>query len=195
VHWHSRMTEDDVLFDEAYDLQEVIWRWNFHTEIIKKNCIVFITWPLFIFICCRGSCSVIRRCTHRLTAQQFAVKIVDAAKFTAIPSLTLDSEFSFILDGIFVILIDLIFRSQAGSNDMPHAETPSHCWAAGNIQFRRNGLHGVWIVSWSSLYMFKIYIGCQYLFFLHLIQNGRSRLVYRSSQACHIRFRLQRSCR
>lgn len=58
------MTEDDVLFDEAYDLQEVIWR---------------------------GSCSVIRRCTHRLTAQQFAVKIVDAAKFTAIPSLTLDN--------------------------------------------------------------------------------------------------------
>ena len=34
VHWHSRMTEDDVLFDEAYDLQEVIWRyklsyWNY----------------------------------------------------------------------------------------------------------------------------------------------------------------------
>ena len=41
----------------------------------------------------RGSCSVIRRCTHRLTAQHFAVKIVDAAKFTAIPSLTLDSMF------------------------------------------------------------------------------------------------------
>ncbi|XP_057365190.1 peripheral plasma membrane protein CASK-like isoform X1 [Daphnia carinata] len=58
------MTEDDILFDEAYELQEVIWR---------------------------GSCSVIRRCTHRLTAQHFAVKIVDAAKFTAIPSLTLDN--------------------------------------------------------------------------------------------------------
>jgi hypothetical protein len=32
-----------------------------------------------------------------LTAQQFAVKIVDAAKFTAIPSLTLDSKLSLVL--------------------------------------------------------------------------------------------------
>ncbi len=80
------MTEDDILFDEAYELQEVIWRYNQQPK--NKD-------TVFRILCysIRGSCSVIRRCTHRLTAQHFAVKIVDAAKFTAIPSLTLDSKF------------------------------------------------------------------------------------------------------
>ena len=40
----------------------------------------------------RGPYSVIKRCGHRLTGQNFAVKIVDAAKFTATPNLTLDSN-------------------------------------------------------------------------------------------------------
>jgi len=56
--------EDDILFDEVYELLDVIWR---------------------------GSCSVIRKCTHRLTGQSFAVKMIDAIKFTAIPNLTLDN--------------------------------------------------------------------------------------------------------
>jgi calcium/calmodulin-dependent serine protein kinase len=60
----------------------------------------------------RGSCSVIRRCTHRLTAQHFAVKIVDAAKFTAIPSLTLDSIFkcrflTLLIPNYFKLFLDL----------------------------------------------------------------------------------------
>jgi len=58
------MAEDDILFDEVYELYEVIWR---------------------------GPYSVIKRCGHRLTGQNFAVKIVDAAKFTATPNLTLDN--------------------------------------------------------------------------------------------------------
>ena len=39
-----------------------------------------------------------------MTAQHFAVKIVDAAKFTAIPSLTLDSEFNFQLKKLHIAI-------------------------------------------------------------------------------------------
>uniref|UniRef100_A0A8C9N9N4 Peripheral plasma membrane protein CASK n=1 Tax=Serinus canaria TaxID=9135 RepID=A0A8C9N9N4_SERCA len=45
---------------------------------------VFHCWSL----CCRGPFSVVRRCINRETGQQFAVKIVDVAKFTSSPGLS-----------------------------------------------------------------------------------------------------------
>ncbi|XP_018914477.1 peripheral plasma membrane protein CASK isoform X4 [Bemisia tabaci] len=55
---------DEILFDEVYELCEIIGK---------------------------GPFSLVRRCIHRQTGQQFAVKIVDVAKFTSSPGLsTLD---------------------------------------------------------------------------------------------------------
>ncbi|CAH1991011.1 unnamed protein product [Acanthoscelides obtectus] len=55
------MTEEEVLFDDVYDLCEEIGR---------------------------GPFSIVRRCIHRQTGQQFAAKIVDVAKFTSSPGLS-----------------------------------------------------------------------------------------------------------
>nr|XP_037867547.1 peripheral plasma membrane protein CASK isoform X4 [Bombyx mori] len=55
------MAEDEVLFDDVYELCEIIGK---------------------------GPFSLVRRCVHRQTAQQFAVKIVDVARFTASPGLS-----------------------------------------------------------------------------------------------------------
>ncbi|XP_063906651.1 peripheral plasma membrane protein CASK isoform X2 [Zophobas morio] len=57
------MADEEVLFDDVYDLCEEIGR---------------------------GPFSVVRRCIHRQTAQQFAAKIVDVAKFTSSPGLSTD---------------------------------------------------------------------------------------------------------
>ncbi|XP_076260581.1 peripheral plasma membrane protein CASK isoform X3 [Rhynchophorus ferrugineus] len=55
------MAEEEVLFDDVYDLCEEIGR---------------------------GPFSIVRRCIHRQTGQQFAAKIVDVAKFTSSPGLS-----------------------------------------------------------------------------------------------------------
>ncbi|XP_018584840.1 peripheral plasma membrane protein CASK isoform X5 [Scleropages formosus] len=55
------MADDDVLFEDVYELCEVIGK---------------------------GPFSVVRRCINRDTGQQFAVKIVDVAKFTSSPGLS-----------------------------------------------------------------------------------------------------------
>ncbi|XP_049821194.1 peripheral plasma membrane protein CASK isoform X2 [Aethina tumida] len=55
------MAEEEVLFDDVYDLCEEIGR---------------------------GPFSVVKRCLHRQTGQQFAAKIVDVAKFTSTPGLS-----------------------------------------------------------------------------------------------------------
>ncbi|XP_028631845.1 peripheral plasma membrane protein CASK isoform X18 [Peromyscus maniculatus bairdii] len=55
------MADDDVLFEDVYELCEVIGK---------------------------GPFSVVRRCINRETGQQFAVKIVDVAKFTSSPGLS-----------------------------------------------------------------------------------------------------------
>ncbi|XP_056611785.1 peripheral plasma membrane protein CASK isoform X7 [Triplophysa dalaica] len=55
------MADDDVLFEDVYELCEVIGK---------------------------GPFSVVRRCMNRETGQQFAVKIVDVAKFTSSPGLS-----------------------------------------------------------------------------------------------------------
>ena len=53
--------EDEVLFDDVYELYETIGK---------------------------GPYSVVKRCLHKETGQQFAVKIVDVAKFTSSPGLS-----------------------------------------------------------------------------------------------------------
>ncbi|XP_045496962.1 peripheral plasma membrane protein CASK isoform X3 [Colias croceus] len=55
------MAEEEVLFDDVYELCEIIGK---------------------------GPFSLVRRCVHRQTGQQFAVKIVDVARFTASPGLS-----------------------------------------------------------------------------------------------------------
>ncbi|XP_015114432.1 peripheral plasma membrane protein CASK isoform X2 [Diachasma alloeum] len=55
------MADDEVLFDDVYELCEIIGK---------------------------GPFSVVRKCIHRQTAQTFAVKIVDVAKFTSSPGLS-----------------------------------------------------------------------------------------------------------
>uniref|UniRef100_A0A0A9WSH7 Peripheral plasma membrane protein CASK n=1 Tax=Lygus hesperus TaxID=30085 RepID=A0A0A9WSH7_LYGHE len=55
------MADDEILFDDVYELCEIIGK---------------------------GPFSLVRRCIHRQTSQQFAVKIVDVAKFTSSPGLS-----------------------------------------------------------------------------------------------------------
>ncbi|XP_075210519.1 peripheral plasma membrane protein CASK-like [Lycorma delicatula] len=55
------MAEDEILFDDVYELGEIIGK---------------------------GPFSLVRRCIHRQTGQQFAVKIVDVGKFTSSPGLS-----------------------------------------------------------------------------------------------------------
>ncbi|XP_070517573.1 peripheral plasma membrane protein CASK isoform X11 [Cardiocondyla obscurior] len=55
------MADDEVLFDDVYELCEIIGK---------------------------GPFSVVRKCIHRHTGQIFAVKIVDVAKFTSSPGLS-----------------------------------------------------------------------------------------------------------
>ncbi|XP_074658560.1 peripheral plasma membrane protein CASK-like [Tubulanus polymorphus] len=57
------MAEEEVLFDQVYDICEIIGK---------------------------GPFSVVRRCIHKQSGQHFAVKIVDVAKFTSSPGLTTD---------------------------------------------------------------------------------------------------------
>uniref|UniRef100_A0A673LGY7 Peripheral plasma membrane protein CASK n=1 Tax=Sinocyclocheilus rhinocerous TaxID=307959 RepID=A0A673LGY7_9TELE len=59
------MADDDVLFEDVYELCEVIGK---------------------------GPCSVVRRCINRETGQHFAVKIVDVAKFTSSPGLSAEGK-------------------------------------------------------------------------------------------------------
>ncbi|XP_052107056.1 peripheral plasma membrane protein CASK-like isoform X10 [Mytilus californianus] len=54
-------SDDEVLFDDVYELYETIGK---------------------------GPYSVVKRCLHKETGQQFAVKIVDVAKFTSSPGLS-----------------------------------------------------------------------------------------------------------
>lgn len=54
------MADEDVVFDDVYEMHEFIGK---------------------------GPFSVVRRCVHKTTGQQFAVKVVDVAKFTSCPGL------------------------------------------------------------------------------------------------------------
>lgn len=79
--------------------------------IIMINILLF----LFFLDFFRGPFSIVRRCVHRESGQQFAVKIVDVAKFTASPGLSTAGKFSFyyILSslGYFLALIHSLNES------------------------------------------------------------------------------------
>lgn len=53
-------------------------------------CNTYHAFPITSFS--RGPFSIVRRCIHRESNQQFAVKIVDVAKFTASPGLSTSGE-------------------------------------------------------------------------------------------------------
>ncbi|KAJ7405471.1 Peripheral plasma membrane protein CASK [Willisornis vidua] len=55
---------------------------------------------LFLSMSQRGPFSVVRRCINRETGQQFAVKIVDVAKFTSSPGLSTEGEVASLEDSI-----------------------------------------------------------------------------------------------
>ncbi|KAI8420744.1 hypothetical protein MSG28_007966, partial [Choristoneura fumiferana] len=78
------MAEDEVLFDDVYELCEIIGK---------------------------GPFSLVRRCVHRQTGQQFAVKIVDVARFTASPGLST------------AVWTDLIFASKWSAGLPPASST------------------------------------------------------------------------
>lgn len=48
-------------------------------------------------ICVRSAYSVIRRCVHRQTNNQFAVKIIDVAKYAANPKLSTEGDLRAVL--------------------------------------------------------------------------------------------------
>lgn len=52
----------------------------------------------------RGPFSLVRRCIHRQTGQQFAVKIVDVAKFTSSPGLSTSGEYTLIWKSLYNII-------------------------------------------------------------------------------------------
>lgn len=52
----------------------------------------------------RGPFSLVRRCVHRQTGQQFAVKIVDVARFTASPGLSTAGLF-FLQEQLFLFYL------------------------------------------------------------------------------------------
>uniref|UniRef100_A0A8C5BWV9 Protein kinase domain-containing protein n=1 Tax=Gadus morhua TaxID=8049 RepID=A0A8C5BWV9_GADMO len=66
------MADDDVLFEDVYELCEVIGK---------------------------GPFSVVRRCINRDTGQQFATKIVDVASFTSSPGLSTEVQVCGRLEG------------------------------------------------------------------------------------------------
>jgi calcium/calmodulin-dependent serine protein kinase len=60
------MSADDTLFDDVYDLDELIGS---------------------------GPYSLVRKCIHKDTGDLFAVKIVDIEKFISTPGLTVDGKY------------------------------------------------------------------------------------------------------
>lgn len=64
-------------------------------EINKQNAVLNRLFYVYFHIC-RGPFSIVRRCIHRESKMQFAVKIVDVAKFTASPGLSTSG----MIDGI-----------------------------------------------------------------------------------------------
>ena len=47
---------------------------------------------LYVVICNRSAYSVIRRCVHRQTNNQFVVKIIDVAKYASNPKLSTEGD-------------------------------------------------------------------------------------------------------
>lgn len=58
----------------------------------------------------RGPFSVVRRCINRDTGQQFAVKIVDVAKFTSSPGLSTEGNSDFLTIQHFILVMSLLLQ-------------------------------------------------------------------------------------
>lgn len=69
---------------------------NRNTLLMRKCVNKLIQFSVLLF-CSRGPFSIVRRCIHRESNQQFAVKIVDVAKFTASPGLSTAGKCSLML--------------------------------------------------------------------------------------------------
>ena len=89
----------------------------------------------------KGPFSVVRRCVHRHTSQEFAVKVSSSL---SIIILTLSSTstnltcFNTIVEGggrgkVHIVTGPLLGRPEEGGHHMPHAQTSSHCWASRNL--------------------------------------------------------------
>lgn len=63
------------------------------TKLDQTRSILSVFGWLFGF---RGPYSVFRRCVHRQSGNQFAVKIIDVAKFASTPSLNMDGQYSYL---------------------------------------------------------------------------------------------------
>jgi calcium/calmodulin-dependent serine protein kinase len=76
---------DEILFDDIYELHEVIGE-----SVVIVNPTIWDYSLNGSLLSGKGPFSLVRRCVHRQTLEEFAVKIVDVAKFTASPGLSLD---------------------------------------------------------------------------------------------------------
>ena len=74
---------DDTLFDDVYELFELIGRYVLLMLLLLSPPSLFI----YSF---RGPYSIVRKCVQRDTQDIFAVKIVDIEKFISSPGLTID---------------------------------------------------------------------------------------------------------
>ena len=86
---------DEILFDDIYELHEVIGNYFYVIMIHAYGLINNVNnnmcmWFMNAYFPGKGPFSLVRRCFHRQTGEEFAVKIVDVAKFTASPGLSLD---------------------------------------------------------------------------------------------------------
>ncbi|CAG06708.1 unnamed protein product [Tetraodon nigroviridis] len=96
------MADDDVLFEDVYELCEVIGKNGSHIPKLIKHLGKMSDDSFFpgpectrdahAFYFRGGPFSVVRRCINRDTGQQFAVKIVDVASFTSSPGLSTEGE-------------------------------------------------------------------------------------------------------
>lgn len=107
--------------------------------------------------CFRGPHSLVRKCVHKQTGHQFAVKIVDVAKYSNSPGLSTDGKpvkmlfLSYSIESLMSYFHLFNFRFETRSYNMSYAETSTHCGASRNVQFRRATVHGVRIVSDRSV--------------------------------------------
>ena len=90
------LSDKGLMFRGSYDVRIFFFIYVFFLFLFTGGHAI----PLFLHInlcmfhvcLCRGPFSVVRRCIHRESGQQFAVKIVDVAKFTSSPGLSTDGK-------------------------------------------------------------------------------------------------------